>query len=67
MIRSKLAEAPEAYGKPLRKVLRNHRSLRIGKYRIVYEVKNRKLLVIVVTVGKRDKVYREAEKRLRSM
>ncbi len=63
-IETKLARNPAEYGKPLRHTLKNLRSLRIGNYRIVYAVRNEKLIVLVLLVGKRDSVYREAEKRL---
>tara|TARA_Y100000310_G_C19955493_1_gene478802 strand:+ start:106 stop:384 length:279 start_codon:yes stop_codon:yes gene_type:complete len=64
-IETKLARSPKRYGKPLRSTLKNLRSLRIGNYRVVYAVKNRELIVLVLTIAKRDKVYEEAKKRLR--
>jgi len=34
------------------------RRLRVGAYRIVFEVRNRELLVLVVRVGHRSSIYR---------
>lgn len=59
----KLAKDPKYYGKPLKRTLKNFRSLRVGNYRIVYTVKDKKLTVLILIVGNRDKVYQEAEKR----
>lgn len=35
------------------------RRLRVGDYRVVYEVHNHELLVLVIRVGHRSTVYRE--------
>ena len=35
------------------------RRLRIGRYRIVYEVLERKLTILVVRLGRRSEVYRQ--------
>ncbi len=64
MIEEKLQNYPEKYGKPLRHTLKNLRSLRLGDYRIVYTIKKNILIVLVLTVGKRDRVYKEAERRI---
>jgi mRNA interferase RelE/StbE len=42
------------------KALQGHRGLlrvRVGNYRIVYEVRDHELVVVVVTLGHRSKVY----------
>ena len=67
-----LAEEPEEQGKPLTGELTGYRSIRaVGqRYRIIYRVEARKLLVLVVAIGirkagfKRD-VYVLARKLLR--
>ena len=64
VIETKLAERPEEYGKPLRSTLKPLRSLRIGNYRIVYAVQKKKLIVLILTIAQRDKVYKEAERRI---
>lgn len=42
-------------GKPLRNVFKNYRSLHIGKYRVIYSIKGKD--VIIAKIGHRDKVY----------
>ena len=56
VIDEKLATKPEIYSKPLRRTLKNIRSLRVGNYRIVYTIQKKKLVVLIVTVANRDKV-----------
>ncbi len=52
---AQLAESPEQQGKPLRDDLSGYRSIRaIGqRYRIVYQVVEAQVLVIVVALGRR--------------
>jgi mRNA interferase RelE/StbE len=52
----RLAENP-ALGKPLCDTLRGYYSYRVSDYRIIYTVKNRELVVIIVSVGHRREVY----------
>lgn len=68
-IRKKLTTAPESYGQPLKGGLRGLWKLRVGQYRVVYEVKTDKVLVYVIKVGFRrnEEVYREVIKRLRRL
>lgn len=65
VIEDKLSQDPCRFGKPLRNTLKNTRSLRVGKYRIVYEIKNNELIVLVLKIGNRGKVYKEVEKRMK--
>ncbi|WP_456487493.1 type II toxin-antitoxin system RelE family toxin [Candidatus Alkanophaga liquidiphilum] len=51
-----LQERPEL-GKPLKGKLRGLRSLRVGKYRIIYQVDEDSKVVRVITVGRREEVY----------
>ncbi|MDP3722791.1 MAG: type II toxin-antitoxin system RelE/ParE family toxin [Candidatus Omnitrophota bacterium] len=67
-----LAHNPKQQGKPLRGELAGFRSLRaVGqRYRILYRVERRKILVMVVAVGLRKEgdrhdVYRLAQKLIR--
>ncbi len=64
-IDSKLATAPMAFGAPLSGNLANFRKLRIGDYRVVYQVREKTVIVFVLAVGpRRDKeIYRTAMKR----
>ena len=64
VIDEKLASKPTVYGKPLKSTLKNLRALRIGNYRVVYAVRNKELIVLVLIVGQRDTVYKKVEKRL---
>jgi mRNA interferase RelE/StbE len=67
-----LKESPEKQGKALSGDLTGYRSLHAaGRYRVVYEVKGKKILVTVVAVGLRKEgskvdVYETLKKLLRS-
>lgn len=52
----RLAEEPGA-GKPLHGPLRHHRSLRVGSLRIVYRFEADLLLVLVLSIAERGRVY----------
>lgn len=60
-IEAKLIAQPELFGKPLRYSLAGFRVLRVGRYRVVYLIKQ--LAVLVLLIGDRKYVYREAFKR----
>ena len=51
-----LKENPKL-GKPLTANLSGMWSLRIGKFRVIYTVKNKELVILVVEIGHRKKVY----------
>lgn len=53
----KLKENAEL-GKHLSYDLKNFRSLRVGKFRVLYEIKKNELLVYVVKIDRRKVVYR---------
>ena len=55
-----LAEQP-LLGSPLKGVLRGLRRVRVGDYRIVYELLDRALVVLVVRIGRRRDLYRRQE------
>jgi len=65
-IDAKLTEAPEQFGMPLSGNLADFSKLRIGDYRVVYQVVNESVVVFVLAVGpRRDKeIYRMAAARL---
>jgi mRNA interferase RelE/StbE len=46
-------------GKPLSHQLAGLRSLRTSDYRIIYRIRDRELVIIVITVGLRRDVYRK--------
>jgi mRNA interferase RelE/StbE len=67
-----LAESPEQQGKPLVAELAGFRSVRaVGqRYRIVYRVERREVVVVIVAVGRRkardrNDIYELAKKLLR--
>ncbi len=64
--RTRLAVDPKAYGKPLREELSGWWKLRVGAYRVIYQIIEQRVEVLVLKVGlRRDfEVYREALKRL---
>ena len=48
---------PSKFGKPLKYKLMGHHRFRIGNYRAIAEIQNNVLVILVIEVGKRDKVY----------
>ena len=58
----KLAEDPRV-GKPLHGELAPFWSYRVGDYRIVYEIRDKQLVVLVVMLGHRRDVYERARRR----
>lgn len=61
-IEKKLAGQPEIFGKPLRQSLVGFRVLRVGDCRIVFIIKGRDVLILLI--GTRQYIYKEAQKRL---
>jgi len=52
-IRTKLSTQPKTFGKPLGGDLKGFWSLRVGPYRVIYEVSEKEVTVYVVKVGHR--------------
>lgn len=65
-VREKLTSNPEAYGERLRAELHGYWKLRVGEYRVIYEVRRSLVTVLVLKIGFRrdDEVYRQMAKRL---
>jgi mRNA interferase RelE/StbE len=61
-IRAKLRSNPEVYGKPLRHALNGCRTLRIGDYRVVFQIIKQR--VHIVAVIHRRTEYKDIEKRI---
>ena len=59
-IENRLAELdnPRDLGKPLTGPLATFWSYRVGDYRIICDVQDRRLVILVVTIGHRGDVYR---------
>jgi mRNA interferase RelE/StbE len=58
-IEEKLMVDPLKFGLPLRRNLAGLFKLRVGNYRIVYQVKNKEVIVLIVAIGHRRNVYEE--------
>ncbi|MCP4751326.1 MAG: type II toxin-antitoxin system RelE/ParE family toxin [Proteobacteria bacterium] len=65
-IDAKLTRDPLQFGRQLSGSLSNFRKLRVGDYRIVYQVRKEEIIVFVLAVGpRRDKeIYKSALKRI---
>ncbi|MGM0452178.1 MAG: type II toxin-antitoxin system RelE family toxin [Thermodesulfobacteriota bacterium] len=60
-IETRLLAAPQEYGEPLRKTLKNYWKLRIGDYRIVFRVTENEILILGICL--RKEAYSLMEKR----
>lgn len=56
-VENKLARDPYNEGKPLVGNRKGQWSFRFSSYRVIYEIKEEKLLILVVEVGHRREVY----------
>ena len=54
-IQEKLRTQPDLFGKPLRRSLAGYRSLRVGDYRIVFQIEKR--IVKIFVIAHREHVY----------
>ncbi len=65
-IRKKLTIKPKEFGKPLAGDLKGYWKLRIGEYRVIYEIEEEKVLVYVILVGYRrdEEAYKKVITRL---
>ena len=61
-IEARLATAPDRFGEPLAGSLRGYRKLRVGDYRVVFEVVGRS--VRILAIAHRRDVYERAARRL---
>lgn len=58
-IEEKLMVDPLKFGHPLRRNLSGLFKLRVGDYRIIYQIHEYEVLVVVVKVGHRREVYED--------
>lgn len=58
-IEDKLMADPLKFGLPLRRNLSGLFKLRVGNYRIIYQIKKTEVIVLVVSVGHRRMVYED--------
>lgn len=56
-----LATNPTEHGKPLTANLKGLWSYRFSKYRVVYQLEQQKLLIIVVEAGHRREIYKKVK------
>lgn len=61
-IEEKLTSSPELFGKPLQFSLSGLRSLRVGDYRVVFQLKKKE--VFIVLIAHRSVVYTLVNKRI---
>lgn len=61
-IEKRLTEEPEFYGKPLQFSLKGARSMRVGDYRVIFQIQ--KNTVRIIMIEHRSVVYEEVEKRI---
>lgn len=59
-IEKKLAVDPITFGKPLRYTLKGFRRLRVGDYRVIYQIIEERIVVLVIDLGHRRDIYDEA-------
>ncbi|MBI2251383.1 MAG: type II toxin-antitoxin system RelE/ParE family toxin [Armatimonadetes bacterium] len=57
-VKTYLLKEPLKLGKLLKGHLRGFYRYRIGKYRVIYLIKEKELLIVVLKVAKRDKIYK---------
>ena len=56
--RAALQKNPRSYGKQLQYNLGDYWCYRVGSYRLIAEIKDEQLIVLIVKIDKRDKVYK---------
>ena len=47
-IEDRLVAEPDLYGKPLRRSLKGYRKLRVGDYRIIFKIDERKVKILII-------------------
>lgn len=56
-IERKLVNNPVVFGKPLKHDLKGSRSLRVGDYRVIYQIIEDKVLVLIIDIDHRKAAY----------
>jgi mRNA interferase RelE/StbE len=57
-IEDKLMVDPLKFGLPLRRNLAGLFKLRVGNYRIIYQIKNNEVVILVIAIGHRSRIYK---------
>jgi len=63
--RPELLKNPKAYGENLRKNLREYWKYRIGNYRVIANIQDDKLVILMVSIGHRKEVYKKANRKFK--
>ncbi len=61
-IEKKLMTEPDKYGKPLRRSLKGYRKLRVGDYRIIFRIEEKRVKIFLIQ--HRSTVYDKATTRI---
>lgn len=61
-IEKKLMTEPDKYGKPLRRSLKGYRKLRVGDYRIIFRIEEKRVKIFLIQ--HRSVVYDKATTRI---
>jgi len=61
-IEEKLTTSPEFFGKPLQFSLKGLRSMRVGDYRVIFQLS--KDTVRIILIAHRSVVYKDSDKRI---
>ncbi|WP_265025567.1 type II toxin-antitoxin system RelE family toxin [Wolbachia endosymbiont of Rhagoletis indifferens] len=56
-IEERLTVSPDKVGEPLLRELKGYRRIRVGKYRVIYQVDNLKRIVTIVAIRHREYIY----------
>ena len=56
-IENKLSQNPIEFGKPLQYSLKGLRRLRVGDYRVIFQIDSKANVVLVVKIGHRREIY----------
>lgn len=64
-IERKLMQDPERFGAPLRRGLFGYRKLRVGDYRVVFRIQDKKVKIFAII--KRSEVYSKVIKRIKGI
>lgn len=58
-INERLTKDPIVFGKPLSHNLKSYKSLRVGNYRVIYNISKEKKMVFIIAIKHRSYVYEE--------
>ena len=57
LLKESLLNKPTTFGKPLSKRLKGLWRYRVGNYRIICDIRKTELVILVVEIGHRSKIY----------